>query len=256
MRVYILNIFKIIQKKIKDKKTDSIFLKIEQLSIVLAILGITIVQILSSIWNSFSFVKMYNEEKNIQQIKVSQDYEYIEQILGKPMVKKDINLPLSNKTKCMIGSKAIFCSQYYTIITYFDDEQTLQGYFLISHKKLFIPKMFRNKKVIGKKLSNYTNDLFNGHLTIISSSYGSRRDGSSHFMKYYTHHLATNGCLIGVGVTSLGFYDNYKIFNCLTNDKENFVFATPIDYDEYKERFEQINKAKINMFSMFAYDNS
>lgn len=141
----------------------------------------------------------------------------------------------------------------YTFITYFDDNEILQGYFLISNDDSFVPKMFRNEKIFGEKLSNYTDELFGGYLAVISSSYGMRRDTSDHFMKYYTHHLATNGCLIGIGVSSLGFGEND--FVSLAGDEDGFIVGFPIDYDEYEERFSLINECNINAFAMFNFDD-
>lgn len=234
----------------------SVFCQLERLSILLAILGLTAVQIISLIWSEIPLVKICKEEKKIEQIKITQNYEYVEQILGRPSVKKDFSFPMIEGEEAIIGSKAIFCSELYTIISYFNNDGTLQGYFLISHKNSFSPNMFRKKDLIGKKLSCYDDELFGGALIAISSSYITRRDGSSHFMKYYYHHLGTNGCLIGIGVSSLGFVDDYKKFTSLAGEEDNFVFNIPIDYNEYKNRFAQVNHYNINAFAMFIYQDS
>ena len=124
---------------------------------------------------------------------------------------------------------------------------------MISNNDSFTPKMFRNEKMFGDKLSNYTKELFGGYLAVISSSYGMRRDTSDHFMKYYTHHLATNGCLIGIGVSSFGFGD--IDFVSLAGDEDGFIAGFPIDYNEYKERFNLINESNINTFAMFNFND-
>lgn len=239
----------------KKERRNSFLSVLNSVSMLVVVFGLTIPQIVTIFWNKLPCVKIKKEEKIVEQLKVSQNYYYIEQILGKPMVKEDFHLPVRNKDEYIIGSKAIFCSELYTIITYFDDSETMFGYFLISHKNSFAPKMFRNMKTFNDKISNYVSGSFNGYLAMISSSYASRQDGSSHFMKYFTHHLGTNGCLVGVGISSLGFYkDRQTFFSLAGTEIEDFFFDRPIDYSKYEKRFELINECKINTFAMFIYD--
>lgn len=226
-------------------------LTLDRIGLIFAIFGITICQIITTFWNKLPCVKINKVENKVEKIKVLQNYDYIEQILGKPMIKDEFKLPVRDKEEYIIGSKAIFNSKLYTIIAYFDDIETLQGYFLISHKSSFKPKMFKDNKIFNKKISDFE---VSGYLALMSSSYSSRQDGSSHYMKYFTHHLSTNGCLIGVGISSLGYYKNKDTFFCLAGKEDYFTYGTPVDYDIYRDKLDSISKNRINTFAIFIYD--
>lgn len=225
---------------------------------ILGITGITLIQVFYAVGNLLPYVRIEKEERVVEQVKVSQTYEYVESILGKPYINNLYEFPPNTyiDEEKIVGRKVVFGAEFYTIITYFDDDDTLFGYFLISKDKSFSPKQFRGSVVFGKTLSDYTSSHFDGILTAISSSCAYRPDSSSHFMKYYYHHLTTNDCLVGIGISSFNCNDYFPVETSKTG--KGFVFLGDwddewnfIDYDSYRNTYSEIDNSKSNTFSVF-----
>lgn len=221
------------------------------LATIFALCGVTLFSIISHCFNNLTIVKINNAEDKIEAIKVTQNVAYIESVLGKPMTKQAFSFPTISKEKQLTGSKAVYGSDYYTLIAYFNEDDTLFGYFLISQNKLFNPRIFRNANVMNKRLHYFGDEEFGGGLYAISNSYLGRRDGSIHHLKYYYHHLGTNNCIIGIGLSSLGYSQGD-----IPYVKTSLIYdGTYIDYNDYSSQYKEIDKFKTNTFAIFIADD-
>ena len=211
-----------------------------------------------------SLASVNNAEQTIEKIHVTQSYDYVESILGKPYANNSFEFLANENSEesVVVGHRAVFGSEYYTIITYFDDDETLFGYFLISQNPLFNPKQCFGLEVFGKEISSYPDESIPCYMPAISGSLSTRPDGSSHFMKYYYHHLHTNGCLLGYGFSSfdcesesnqvLPFKPHGDLDNLILHTDEGLVQG--INYSEYQSAFEEADKLISNTFSIFVFD--
>lgn len=223
---------------------------------IMGITIITIIQVLTSIWSTIPCVKICREEKKVEKIKVSQSYEFVESVLGKPYLRNTYDYPSQDSESSIIGSKAIFGLDYSTIIAYFDQDNSLFGYFLVAKNRDFKPNQYKSMNIFGEQLVSFSSKNFNGYQVAISSSSMIRTDGNSHFMKYYYHHLSTNACIVGVGVSSIGYCEDIDFYSYSTGNDDDFIAndGAGIEYELYQERFRQIDTARCNAFSLFIGD--
>lgn len=231
------------------------------LTIVASIFAIAGVSIVSTVGPLFTKTTAYNrneQEEIIQKINVTESKDYIDNILGTPKTCTELDIPLKNGTS-ENGQKNIYSNQFYIVICYFRQDNSLLGYFIINKDTEFNPILYRGQKIFGKRIC----DIDLSYEKLISYYYGDRNDTSSYYISFSHHHLDTLDCFIGVGVSMFGDHtgkDLNKVNSYIKSISENDNFKNIIYSDNelfgYLDRttvskFTELNKVKINTFANF-----
>ena len=223
---------------------------------IFGFLGINVLQILIQVGNVLPAVQFYRELSAVEQVHVTQRYEYVVSKLGEPISSSSMDVS-SRKTFLEPASvainveKAVFLGTNYLMIAYFDDDNSLFGYFLISLNESFAPKPYYQYSVFSERFSMFGDGAFGGKLAALSSSCNFRNDGSNH--------LGTDCCLIGVGLSSFGYgpkdtYIPLENQGLITNGEWIDVQPGFLRYDNYKDKMTNVSNYKINVFSIFVGD--
>ena len=201
-------------------------------------------------------------EKQIEQIKVTESRAYIESVLGVPNQTETFNY-ISNDGNCDEGMKAVFNDEFFLLGAYFDKADRCLGYILIAKDPKFSPKLFRDERLFEIGITDNSIDEA-GYLAAIGHFLNSRADCSSYHIQYYYHHLATNNCYLGMGISELGYWqDNYSLAMLAFNEKTDlskadsyYEIVTNDTRSECMEKCKEFNVINPNTFSVFLADNS
>lgn len=238
------------KEPLKKINRTNINRKIQFVAAIVTILGVSLISILGPLKDSIPIVQRKGFEKLAEQIKVSRSKEYIDYILGVPVSTETIKY----NNGFEIGKRSLHNNKYFLLITYYRADDTLLGYFLISKTERFATKMFRDTPVFQSTFEKGP-EITGGYLAANSYFRGLRRDTSDHYIEYYFHHLATNGCFVGFGITDLVYYkDNYSKFLLGYPEESGVIEVTNVNRNDLLEKREPIKKMKPNVFSIFIDD--
>lgn len=229
---------------------------------IFAIVGISVLSIFGPVFSCLPSARLRESEASIAQVHITNDKRYIESCIDIPQQTRIFEYH-DNEGNLIIGSRSLFISEFYYLITYYNSEDICIGYILISRDPNFSPELFKSERFFEKEIDYSLIEEY-GRLHSVGISYGARRDHSSFYVRFYTHHLATNSCYIGLGFSDLGYVDDYSPFTELTENnlidwsRSYFVID---DYDE--ETREQLiesasvfSKSKPNVYMEFLCDDS
>jgi len=249
-------------KKINHSKLSKINLFLQIVASIVAILGISALSIAGPLINYWRPFKIIKAEHKVEQIKVTESREYIESVLGIP--NQITVLEYRDGNGCgSEGQRAVYNNEFFLLITYYDDSDRCLGYVLISKDPEFSPQLFCDEKLFDTEINdNIIGDA--GALTVIGHFLNSRADCSAYHLQYYYHHLGTNACYLGVGISELGHW-NDKYASAILAYSEKIDLSQVDSYyeiltndtrTEYVEKCKSFDYIQPNTFSVFICDDT
>ena len=244
-------------------------------SSICAIVGVTIFNTVVPLIQNAPWNVRERYEKSLQTINVTESKNYIDSTIGIPRICTGIEIPKTDGTT-ENGEKAIYVNQFYIMIAYYKEDNSLLGYFIINKDKNFHPILYRGQDVFCKTIDNIDIKYIVPKI-IAYYAIGNRNDTSAYYLKFYHHHLGTMNCLTGFGVSKLGFlymhneflnyvypfdYEFERILNKKFRDKsilpdllDGFIYRGDnhhLNYlvDEY-EKYDAFDRYPINTFARF-----
>lgn len=269
-----------IHHKIKKVAHKSRLIIIENWAVLLGLFvtfsGITLSNMIPNIWNSFNFVKREKAKEQIESVQIYANMDYIEDSLGIPIVKYNFSyyepeIYDSYKEsyvpgKRVIGTKAVYNTDYYLMILYYSDDRTLMGYVLSLKDKKCNPKILGNLLDFFYAL-NDPESLEQSEKILVFDQISSRNDTATYYLESHYHHLSTYGLFVGTGYLDLVEEDKNSTYRnqwmdelqkyvkkCINIfDTENLILdGSEIDnIDTAKELTASIHKLKPNTISIF-----
>lgn len=270
------------REKVKEgtKKVCSKLKKLAPIILILAaivtFLGYTATEFASSSLHKFEHVRIVEAEKQLEQIKISSSEEYVESVLGTPIIKTKYNYYPYSNTNMMPeqdivkqeGIKIVYNNEFYIIICYFDKDNVLSGYVLTSKNKKFKPIMYGQHSCFEE--SFYENrEKIGGYNTLIIDHQSARADNGTYHIQFYYHHLATSALQIGMGYSALGdsvqksdndnsekWQDAISVFRERYNGIKGNALIDPIEVDNdnrdyYDKESELFSELKPNTLVIF-----
>lgn len=245
--------------KIKKKTNFIKFIK-EWISIfasLLAILGFGLISIINQFGSEIPIIKNNKYENKIEKIKVSENSEYVKSILGNPQLSKEY-IYYTNSNEEIEGERCIYVNDYFILILYYEQDDSLLGYVLISKNEKFTPYVYRDITLKDKVKDIYKTT--GGYMVSIYHNQGSRKDCSQTHIQFYYHHLATNSCRIGVGISDLGYWNNEMnnlIYKYWENSREykRLTLYENIEFESLKSNIDIYSNIQPNVFSVFIDDD-
>lgn len=248
------------------KKKDSFLEKtntwLQIIAALFTILGISIFTLVGPLKSHIKLFRVSEAEAAIEQIKISESRAYIESVLGIPNITTTLDYYGSNDA-AYDGQKVVYNHELFLLIIYYDNSDSCLGYILVAKDPSFAPELFRGDHIFSMKMED--SDIDNiGNLIAVGHFLNSRADCSSYHIQYYSHHLGTNGCYLGVGVSDLGYWSK-EYANSLTEYNEKLDEITGNTYfeeitndtrREYINRCQMFDSIKPNVFSVFDNANS
>lgn len=238
---------------IKNEEPNKKFSGILQIMVsVLAILGISVTSIFSTLSNYMPCIQRKNAENIVEKVKVTESQAYIESVLGIPQKTVDFKYKDSQGTK-FIGEKSFFVTKYYTFVIYYNVSNTCIGYFLIKNDKKFSPKLYLEEEIFDLEVSK-SEILDLGFTCGIGHFTNRRSDGSSYHIRYSTHHLALNGCYVGLGYSNLGNIDEKSmdvVYKYSQEWNDGYFIVNNDNRNEVELLEEDFKDLKPNVFSVF-----
>ena len=219
---------------------------------VFALLGVSLTSIFGAISGYIPCIQRKNAEDIVEKIKVTESKAYIESVLGTPQKTLEFEYKDNQGTK-LTGEKSVFVTKHYTFIIYYDISNSCMGYFLIKNDKKFSPKLYLEEEIFDLKISN-SEILDLGFTCGIGHFTNGRSDCSSYHIQYSTHHLALNGCYIGLGFSNLGEIDEKSMEVVYRYSKEwndGYLTVTNDNRDEIELLEDDFMGLKPNVFSVF-----
>lgn len=248
------------KKKDRFLKKTNTWLQI--IAALFTVLGVSIFTLVGPLKNHIKWFRVSEAEAAIEQIKISESRTYIESVLGIPNVTTTLDYHGSNDV-ASYGQKAVYNHEFFLLITYYDNSDSCLGYILVTKDPSFTPKLFKGDQIFSMKMED--TDLDNiGNLIAVGHFLNNRADCSNYHIQYYFHHLATNGCYLGVGISDLGYWTN-EYANSLIEYNEKMGEITGNSYFEeitndtrleYINRCQMFDSLKPNVFSVFNNANS
>lgn len=226
--------------------------KLQIIVSIFAILGISIGSVMGTLVEHLPCMQRYKAEQIVEKIRVTESKEYIESVLGIPQQTLEFNYK-DDKGISLLGKKSVFVANYYTFIIYFNNSDDCIGYFLICNDRKFSPKLYYEENLFNLNISK--SEIFNlGYLYSIAHFANNRSDCSSFHIQYYTHHLALNGCYVGLGFSNLGEI-NGKAIQTIYDYSQEWNNGYMIVEKERRNEIELLEETFINMkpnvFSVF-----
>ncbi|MFF2907607.1 ETEC_3214 domain-containing protein [Paenibacillus sp. NPDC057934] len=186
--------------------------------------------------------------ENVSDLRLGQNYVFIEKKLGIPTVIEDIDYTtLDNKD--MKGSVATYYDKNYVVLTYFDKNKSLFGYVVISDSKYFtprIPSTLNTKKSGQQKLKNLrlkavnpSNYSFKSWDKFLVDQYIFARSGGPDLEKYYVEiYDMLNEGYLGLAITDINrdsdsMNSTFARLSEITNPDDTNEF-----YRKYKKHFD------------------
>ncbi|WP_058300927.1 ETEC_3214 domain-containing protein [Gorillibacterium timonense] len=189
--------------------------------------------------------------QKVSDLRLGQNYSFIEKKLGIPTIIEDIKYQTSNNTDER-GSVATYYADDYIVLTYFDNNHSLFGYVVISDSKYFnprIPSTINSAKDGQQRLNNLpiknlnpSNYSHKDWAPLLVHQYIFARSGSPDLEKYYIEiYDMLNDGYFGVAITDINresksMEDVFTNLGEITKPEESNSF-----YQHYKKYFDFVN---------------
>lgn len=249
-----LNGIKKCLSKIKNKKKSHATFEsmLQIIASILTVLGISVASISGALINYMPCVQRNKAEKAAEKIRVTESQEYIESVLGTPQQTLEIEYK-DTVGNTLVGKKSVFVADFYIFVTYYDEFDTCIGYFLIKNDKKFSPELYYEERAFDLSVPESEIDNL-GYLSAVGHFTNSRADCSSFHIQYYSHHLALNGCYVGLGFTNLGEIDNdimQNVYEYSHNWNGGYLAVTNENRNEIELLEKRFANMEPNVFSVF-----
>ncbi|MDR9855638.1 hypothetical protein RJP21_18660 [Paenibacillus sp. VCA1] len=226
---------------------------INSLSIIIAILGVGLIQIFKPYIMDLSFVRERIYEDKIEKIKVGYSKKYVEGLLGIPERQNVLKWDDSKGNNYII-TRADYIKEDFLYTLFYKQDESILGYGLVSRNKNFNPKLPYKKTagLLKQKQDNYI--LNRGEIRFSMFNIGGTRNDVSDFeMDFDYGHLITGGLIIGYGVSELGYQ---RKNDALYDYARNYIYKAPY-VNEFYNGGEYYNLVgdRIRTFRQFS-DNS
>jgi hypothetical protein len=258
-----------IQKFMQKIKTIWTKLKpaLTGLSTIITILGIGFLGILSPLKESIEPIRILENTKIIESIRIGSSEKYVESALGVPKREQIIEYVSETSKRYQIKRKDYY-NKDFLYSAYFTDGQGLIGVGLISKNKHFRPRIPTKS---SQALLKYTQEqLVPDTPWFIKSNFcGTRADNSDFLLEFVGPNLPTNYLFIAYGTSELGYISKYDekyfydyIMNLLEfyeeihNAKTQNTETTEKLLNNKKEDRRKIHSNAVFVMSNFAEDES
>ncbi|SMF89049.1 hypothetical protein SAMN05661091_4498 [Paenibacillus uliginis N3/975] len=193
-------------------------------SIIIAILGVGLLQIFKPYIMDISFIRERTYEDKIEKIKVGYSRKYVEGLMGVPE-RENILRWTDSKANTYIITRTDYIKEDYLYSLYFKQDESLLGYGLVSKNKNFNPRLpFKGApRLLKQQQDDYILNRGETRFTIFNIG-GTRNDVSDFEMDFDYGHLFTGGLIVGYGVSELGYQHTD---NVLFDYISNYLFKAP-----------------------------
>lgn len=136
----------------------------------------------------------------VEKITILSSKEHVESLLGVPVHNESIQYPVVNSQDTVLGEKAIYISNAFTIIVYYQEDSSLLGYVVIREREGFKPDIFGESTASwDKSICDNVGNMIPAECPVVGYLVGGRTDRSVYYTEAFSQHLATKYTYIGLG---------------------------------------------------------
>lgn len=222
------------------------------LAILVAILGVGLIQIFKPYIMDISVVREKIYEDKLQKVKIGYSKKYVEDLMGTPEREQKIAWSDSYGNDHLI-TRTDYIKKDFLYTVFYKDDLNVLGYGLISRNKNFNPRLPSKESpgLLKKSQNSYLSE--HGEVRFTTFHIGTRGDVSDYEMDFDYGSLSTQGIITGYGVSEFGyrqhkdslpiyiinslfnapftenFYDNNGFYNLLGNTVRTYAQFSEVE---------------------------
>ena len=187
------------------------------------------------------------QENKIEEIRPTQSYAYVRSVLGEAKVSEKYAYPPQNGEESY-GTRKIWANELFLLVGYFNDDDSLYGYVLISQSEKFRPA----NDFCTLQKTNFT-DAHNESGCYIDTARGhfcSNVNCASYYMELYD--FGRSPFLYGLAATDIGVGFEAEDFAGINALSQYQILETPdIENPATNQAYEEYRKLRPNAMLLF-----